>query len=36
MVFVCVSSLQGTAYALLDKKEEADEQFDVYRSLVPV
>ncbi|XP_044967000.1 protein SLOW GREEN 1, chloroplastic-like [Hordeum vulgare subsp. vulgare] len=26
---------QGIVYALLDKKEEADEQFDVYRSLVP-
>jgi hypothetical protein len=27
--------LQGIVYALLDKKEEADEQFDAYRSLVP-
>uniref|UniRef100_A0ACD5TQL5 Uncharacterized protein n=1 Tax=Avena sativa TaxID=4498 RepID=A0ACD5TQL5_AVESA len=26
---------QGIVYALLDKKEEADEQFDTYRSLVP-
>ncbi|EMS55895.1 hypothetical protein TRIUR3_10581 [Triticum urartu] len=27
--------VKGIVYALLDKKEEADEQFDVYRSLVP-
>ncbi|KAL6608322.1 hypothetical protein ACP70R_041385 [Stipagrostis hirtigluma subsp. patula] len=26
---------QGIVYALLDKKEEADEEFDIYRSLVP-
>uniref|UniRef100_A0ACD5TKM5 Uncharacterized protein n=1 Tax=Avena sativa TaxID=4498 RepID=A0ACD5TKM5_AVESA len=26
---------QGIVYALLDRKEEADEQFDTYRSLVP-
>jgi hypothetical protein len=27
--------IQGIVYALLDKKEEADIQFDIYRSLVP-
>lgn len=27
--------LQGIVYALLDRKEDADMQFDVYRSLVP-
>uniref|UniRef100_M8CTQ7 Uncharacterized protein n=1 Tax=Aegilops tauschii TaxID=37682 RepID=M8CTQ7_AEGTA len=32
---VFLDHLQGIVYALLDKKEEADEQFDVYRSLVP-
>lgn len=26
---------QGIIYSLLDKKEEADEQFEIYRSLVP-
>lgn len=30
-----LSCLQGIVYALLDRKEEADEQFDTYRSLVP-
>jgi hypothetical protein len=29
------SKMQGIVYALLDKKEEADELFDTYRSLVP-
>ena len=27
--------LQGIVYALLDRKEDADKQFDIYRSLVP-
>lgn len=27
--------LQGIVYALLDRKEDADMQFDVYKSLVP-
>lgn len=27
--------MQGIVYALLDRKEEADEEFDTYRSLVP-
>lgn len=27
--------LQGIIYSLLDKKKEADEQFETYRSLVP-
>jgi len=26
---------QGIVYALLDRKEDADKQFDIYRSLVP-
>uniref|UniRef100_M1D324 Chloroplast lumen common family protein n=1 Tax=Solanum tuberosum TaxID=4113 RepID=M1D324_SOLTU len=26
---------QGIVYSLLDKKKEADEQFEIYRSLVP-
>lgn len=26
---------QGIVYSLLDKKEEADEQFEIYRSLIP-
>lgn len=27
--------MQGIVYALLDRKDEADEQFGTYRSLVP-
>lgn len=27
--------VQGIVYSLLDKKKEADEQFEIYRSLVP-
>lgn len=32
-VYLCV--LQGIIYNLLDKKEEANEQFKIYQSLVP-
>ena len=28
-------SKQGIIYSLLDKKHEADEQFEIYRNLIP-
>uniref|UniRef100_A0A162B1C8 Uncharacterized protein n=1 Tax=Daucus carota subsp. sativus TaxID=79200 RepID=A0A162B1C8_DAUCS len=34
--YLCQASyLQGIVYSLLDKKKEAEEQFEIYRSLVP-
>jgi len=29
------TSKQGIIYSLLDKKHEADEQFEIYRNLIP-
>lgn len=35
LIYYYFGSSQGIVYSLLNKEEEAEKQFDIYRSLVP-